>query len=135
MELIGDAASAVKAVWGDLIKAPEPTVYGGGGGGGGGFEMSPEELKTVIGLWQDELKKVSDDGDRIEDILFELMPPGQDEASSSYVDSGMESLQALKKQNESMKKYIVEYIAKLEIARTNTMATDVANTSALRPAT
>ncbi len=127
MDLIGDAASAVKAVWGDLFPPPEPTVYGGGGGGGGGFEMSPEELKTVIGLWQDELQKVSDDGDKIEDILFELMPPGQDDVSSSYVDTGLESLEALKKQNESMKEYIVGYIAKLELAKTKTMATDTAN--------
>ncbi|MEV6909436.1 hypothetical protein [Amycolatopsis sp. NPDC051071] len=128
MNLIGDAASAIKAVWGDLLTPPEPTVYGGGGGGSGGFEMSPSELQTVIGLWQDELQKVSDDGDKIEDILFELMPPGQDDVSSSYVDSGLESLQALKKQNESMKEYIVGYIAKLELAKTKTMATDAANT-------
>lgn len=134
MEIIGDAARAVKAIWGDLT-TPEPTVYGGGGGGGGRFEMSPEELQTVIGLWQDELQKVSNDGDKIEDILFELMPPGQDDASSSYVDSGMESLQALKKQNESMKTYIVDYIAKLELAKTKTMVTDAAHADVMRPTT
>ncbi|ANN17565.1 hypothetical protein SD37_19210 [Amycolatopsis orientalis] len=128
MDIIGDAASAIKAVWGDLTTPPEPTVYGGGGGGGGGFEMSPDELQSVIGLWKEELQKVSDDGDKIEDILFELMPPGQDEVSSSYVDAGMDSLQSLKKQNESMKEYIVGYIAKLELAKTKTMATDAANT-------
>lgn len=128
MELIGDAASAVKAVWGDLIKAPEPTVYGGGGGGGGGFEMSPEELKTVIGLWQDELKKVVEDGDKIDLIVGDLMPPGQDEVSSSYVNSGIDSLLSLQKQNDSMKAYIEGYIAKLEVARSKTMATDAANT-------
>ncbi|MFE5571646.1 hypothetical protein ACFQ68_42055 [Amycolatopsis japonica] len=128
MNIIGDAASAIKAVWGDLTTPKEPTVYGGGGGGGGGFEMSPEELKTVIGLWQDELKKVSEDGMKIEDILADLRPPGQDEASSSYVDSGVDSLLALQKQNDSMKEYITGYIAKLEIARTKTMVTDQANT-------
>ncbi|KFZ81237.1 hypothetical protein ED92_13200 [Amycolatopsis sp. MJM2582] len=128
MNIIGDAASAIKAVWGDLTTPKEPTVYGGGGGGGGGFEMSPEELKTVIGLWQDELKKVSEDGMKIEDILADLSPPGRDEASSSYVDSGVDSLLALQKQNDSMKEYITGYIAKLEIARTKTMVTDQANT-------
>ncbi|RSM58860.1 hypothetical protein [Amycolatopsis sp. WAC 01376] len=128
MNIIEDAASAIKAVWGDLTTPKEPTVYGGGGGGGGGFEMSPEELKTVIGLWQDELKKVSKDGMKIQDILADLMPPGQDEASSSYVDSGVDSLLALQKQNDSMKTYIEGYIEKLEIARSKTMATDQANT-------
>ncbi|MEU3626463.1 hypothetical protein BS329_17450 [Amycolatopsis coloradensis] len=128
MDIIGDAASAVKAVWGDIFTPPEPTVYGGGGGGGGGFEMSPEELKTVIGLWEDELQKVVDDGDKIDLIVSDLMPPGQDEASSSYVDSGIESLLGLQKQNESMRAYIEGYIAKLEVARSKTMVTDQANT-------
>ncbi|WET82840.1 hypothetical protein P3102_17335 [Amycolatopsis sp. QT-25] len=128
MNIIDDAASAIKAVWGDLTTPKEPTVYGGGGGGGGGFEMSPEELKTVIGLWQDELKKVVDDGDKIGFILDDLMPPGQDEASASYVNSGVDSLLSLQKQNDSMKAYIEGYIEKLEIARTKTMATDQANT-------
>lgn len=128
MNIIGDAASAIKAVWGDLTTPKEPTVYGGGGGGGGGFEMSPEELKTVIGLWQDELKKVVDDGRKIERIMDDLMPPGQDEASSSYVNSGLDSLLSLQTQNESMKAYIEGYIEKLELARTKTMATDQANT-------
>ncbi|RSN61172.1 hypothetical protein DMH01_18240 [Amycolatopsis sp. WAC 04182] len=127
MNIIGDAASAIKAVWGDLT-TKEPTVYGGGGGGGGGFEMSPEELKTVIGLWQDELDKVVKDGDKIERIMQDLMPPGQDEASSSYVNSGIDSLLSLQKQNDSMKAYIEGYIAKLEVARSKTMATDAANT-------
>ncbi len=128
MNIIGDAASAIKAVWGDLTTPKEPTVYGGGGGGGGGFEMSPEELKTVIGLWEDELKKVVDDGDKIRRIAEDLMPPGQDEASSSYVSSGVDSLMSLQNQNDSMKAYIEGYIAKLEVARSKTMATDQANT-------
>lgn len=128
MNIIDDAASAIKAVWGDLTTPKEPTVYGGGGGGGGGFEMSPEELKTVIGLWEDELKKVIDDGKKIESIMQDLMPPGQDEASSSYVNSGVDSLLSLQKQNDSMKAYIEGYIEKLEVARTKTMATDQANT-------
>ncbi|MBB5857963.1 hypothetical protein ACFQ05_20330 [Amycolatopsis umgeniensis] len=128
MNIIGDAASAIKAVWGDLTTPKEPTVYGGGGGGGGGFEMSPEELKTVIGLWEDELKKVVDDGDKIDLIVGDLMPPGQDEASASYVNSGVDSLLSLQKQNESMRAYIEGYIAKLEVARSKTMATDQANT-------
>ncbi|MGY6653198.1 hypothetical protein ACXIZN_13585 [Amycolatopsis sp. TRM77291] len=128
MNIIGDAASAIKAVWGDLTTPKEPTVYGGGGGGGGGFEMSPEELKTVIGLWEDELEKVVKDGDEIRRISEDLMPPGKDEASSSYVDSGITSLIALQNQNDSMKDYIEGYIQKLELARTKTMATDQANT-------
>lgn len=128
MNIIGDAASAIKAVWGDLTTPKEPTVYGGGGGGGGGFEMSPEELKTVIGLWEDELKKVVKDGEQIRRIAEDLMPPGQDEASSSYVSSGVESLMSLQNQNDSMKAYIEGYIAKLEVARSKTMATDQANT-------
>ncbi|MFD5090225.1 hypothetical protein ACFWMR_06465 [Amycolatopsis thailandensis] len=128
MNIIDSAASAIQAVWGDLTTPKEPTVYGGGGGGGGGFEMSPEELKTVIGLWEDELKKVVDDGDKIDMIVADLMPPGQDEASSSYVDSGIESVLGLQKQNESMRAYIEGYIAKLEVARSKTMATDQANT-------
>ncbi len=128
MSFIEDAASAVKAVWGDLTKPPEPTVYGGGGGGGGGFEMSPEELKAVIGLWEDELRKVVTDGDKIVRIMEDLMPPGQDEVSSSYVNSGLDSLISLQKQNDSMKAYIEGYIAKLEVARSKTMATDAANT-------
>ncbi|MFJ8913734.1 hypothetical protein [Amycolatopsis sp. NPDC102389] len=128
MNIIDDAASAIKAVWGDLTTPKEPTVYGGGGGGGGGFEMSPEELKTVIGLWQDELEKVVDDGDKIDMIVGDLMPPGQDEASTSYVNSGLDSLLSLQKQNESMRAYIEGYIQKLELARTKTMATDQANT-------
>ncbi|EME56050.1 hypothetical protein [Amycolatopsis decaplanina] len=128
MDIVNDAASAIKAVWGDLTTPKEPTVYGGGGGGGGGFEMSPEELKTVIGLWEDELKKVAKDGQKIELIMQDLMPPGQDEASSSYVNSGIDSLLSLQKQNDSMKAYIEGYIAKLEVARSKTMATDAANT-------
>lgn len=128
MDFIADAASAVKAVWGELTEKPEPTVYGGGGGGGGGFEMNEAELNTVIGLWEDELKKVVVDGKKIGRILSDLMPPGQDEASSRYVDSGVDSLLALQKQNDSMKIYIEGYIEKLQLARTKTMATDAANT-------
>ncbi|KZB88163.1 hypothetical protein [Amycolatopsis regifaucium] len=128
MNIIGDAASAIKAVWGDLTTPPEPTVYGGGGGGGGGFEMSPEELQAVIGLWEDELKKVIEDGEKIRRIAEDLMPPGRDEASASYVDSGISSLISLQNQNDSMKMYIEGYIEKLQIARDKTMATDAANT-------
>jgi hypothetical protein len=134
VEIIGDAARAVKAIWGDLT-TPEPTVYGGGGGGGGGFEMSPEELQTVIGLWQDELDKITEDGMTIERIVAGVSPPGEDDASSSYVVSGMESIQSLQQQNDSMKKYVVEYIKKLELAKTKTMVTDQANADVMRPAT
>lgn len=134
MEIIGDAARAVKAVWGDLT-TPEPTVYGGGGGDGGGFEMSPEELQTVIGLWKEELDKITMDGDKIERILQDLQPPGTDDASSSYVDTGLESLISLQKQNDSMKQYVVDYIQKLELAKTTIMVTDQAQADTLRPAT
>lgn len=134
MEIIGEAARAVKAVWGDLT-TPEPTVYGGGGGGGGGFEMSPSELQTVIGLWQDQLDKITEDGMTIERIIAGVLPPGEDEASSSYVAASMESIHSLQQQNDSMKKYVVEYIEKLELAKTKTMVTDQANADVMRPAT
>jgi hypothetical protein len=122
--IIGEAGQAVQAVWGGDILGEGGHVYGGGGGGGGKFQMDPEELASVIGLWEAELDKIVDDKDRIRYILDLVQAPGKDTVSSGYVSTTMESLSALQAQNDSMLKYVQEYVKKLKEAQTKTVATD-----------
>jgi hypothetical protein len=122
--IIGEAGQAVQAVWGGDILGESGRVYGGGGGGGGQFQMDPEELASVIGLWEDELDKIVDDGKRIDIIISSMEAPGKDAVSDGYVSTSMDSLAALQAQNDSMRKYVQEYIKKLKTAQTKTVATD-----------
>jgi hypothetical protein len=122
--IIGEAGQAVQAVWGGDILGERGRVYGGGGGGGGRFEMDPEELVSVIGLWEAELDKIVDDGHTIESILNAAKAPGEDPASGSYVSSTIDSIISLQAQNDSMRKYVQNYIKKLKEAQTKTVATD-----------
>ena len=124
--IIGEAGEAVKAVWGDALLANPGHVYGGGKPTSGRFEMDPQELQTVIGLWQDELGKIVDDGQKIDLVISSLQPPGGDSASGSFVSSGLDSLTALQKQNESMRKYVSDYIQKLTTAKNAILVTDAA---------
>ncbi len=122
--IIGEAGQAVQAVWGGDILGERGRVYGGGGGGGGQFKMDPEELASVIGLWEDELDKIVDDARRIDIIIGAMEAPGKDVVSSGYVSTSMDSLTALQAQNDSMRKYVQEYVKKLKEAQTKTVATD-----------
>lgn len=122
--IIGEAGQAVQAVWGGDILGGSGRVYGGGGGGGGRFEMDPAELASVIGLWEDELDKIVDDADKILSIMNSVEAPGQDPVSSGYASTTIDSLVALQTQNDSMRKYVQEYIKKLKEAQTKTVATD-----------
>lgn len=122
--IIGEAGQAVQAVWGGDILGQSGRVYGGGGGGGGQFKMDPEELASVIGLWEDELDKIVEDANKIEFITGLLQPPGKDAVSSGYVSTTMDSLAALQAQNDSMRKYVQEYVKKLKEAQQKTVATD-----------
>ncbi|MEU4247268.1 hypothetical protein AB0F15_07660 [Amycolatopsis sp. NPDC026612] len=122
--IIGEAGQAVQAVWGGGILGESGRVYGGGGGGGGRFEMDPDELASVIGLWEDELDKIVKDADKILSIMTSVEAPGQDSVSSGYASTTIDSLVALQTQNDSMRKYVQEYIKKLKEAQTKTVATD-----------
>jgi hypothetical protein len=131
--IIGEAGRAAQAVWGDAPTEPG-RVYGGGAGGSGRFELSPDELASVIGLWQDELDKITEDGRKIELVIRSLRAPGGDTASGGYVSTGMDSLSALQSQNDSMKTYVQDYIKKLNLAKSGTVATDEAVADALKRA-
>jgi hypothetical protein len=122
--IIGEAGQAVQAVWGGDILGDSGRVYGGGGGGGGQFQMDPEELASVIGLWEAELDKIVEDGDRIQNIIVMLEAPGQDSVSGGYVSTSMDSLASLQMQNDSMRKYVQEYVKKLKEAQSKTVVTD-----------
>jgi plasmid maintenance system antidote protein VapI len=122
--IIGEAGQAVQAVWGGDILGDSGRVYGGGGGGGGQFQMDPEELASVIGLWEAELHKIVEDGDNIQIIMSAIKAPGEDTVSSGYASTTMDSLMALQTQNDSMRKYVQEYVKKLREAQTKTVATD-----------
>ncbi len=122
--IIGEAGQAAQAVWGGDILGEGGRVYGGGGGGGGQFKMEPEELASVIGLWEDELDKIVDDGRTIDTLVNASVAPGQDPASGSYETTTFESVTSLQMQNDSMRKYVQGYIKKLKEAQTKTVATD-----------
>lgn len=122
--IIGEAGQAARAIWGDLAES-RGRVYGGGGGGGGSFKMDPQELATVISHWEDLLDRLTEDGMKIEKVADSLrQPPGQDTASGGYVNSGLDSILALKTQNDSMIDYVKNYIKKLNTAKSGTVATD-----------
>lgn len=123
--IIGEAGRAAQTVFGDVL--PGGPVYGGSSGGGGRFEMDAAELESVIGLWQDQLEKITADARVIEEILAGLTAPGPDPASSGYVTMGTDSLVALQSQNLSMKQYVQDYIKKLQAAKDKTVAADQAN--------
>ncbi|MFE0020765.1 hypothetical protein [Amycolatopsis sp. NPDC059021] len=124
--IIGEAGRAAQAVWG-IEPGQNGKVYGGGGSGKGGrFEMDPAELKAVIGLWEDQLKKITEDGQKIKTIIRSMRPPAEDTASGSYVSTGNDSLSALQAQNDSMKKYVQLYLEKLREAQGKTVKTDQA---------
>ena len=120
--IIGEAGQAVQAVWGGDILGERGRVYGGGGGGQ--FRMDPEELASVIGQWEAELDKIVDDKNKINLIMRSIQAPGKDSVSDGYVSTTMDSLLALQTQNDSMLKYVQEYIKKLKEAQTKTVATD-----------
>jgi hypothetical protein len=122
--IIGEAGQAVQAVWGGDILGQGGRVYGGGGGGGGQFKMDPEELASVIGLWEDELDKITQDAKKIQTIVEAVVPPGQDAVSSGFTMDTVNSLLSLQSQNDSMLKYVQEYVKKLKEAQTKTVATD-----------
>ena len=122
--IIGEAGQAVQAVWGGDILGERGRVYGGGGGGGGQFRMDPEELASVIGQWEAELDKIVDDKKKIDTIIGLIESPGKDAVSDGYVSTTMDSLTALQDQNDSMLKYVQNYIKKLKEAQTKTVATD-----------
>ncbi|HET6704225.1 hypothetical protein [Amycolatopsis sp.] len=111
--IIGEAGAAARALWGDVFDTPG-RVYGGGGKGGQ-FKMDPEELSAVIGQWEDLLDKIVDDGDKIRSLRFaDRVAPGQDPASDSYASTTGDSISALQRQNDSMRKYAQAYIKKLK---------------------
>jgi hypothetical protein len=122
--IIGEAGQAVQAVWGGDILGEGGHVYGGGGGGGGKFQMDPEELASVIGLWEAELDKIVDDGETIRNIMHSVEAPGQDTVSGGYTTSTIDSLVALQTQNDSMLKYVQQYVKKLKEAQSKTVVTD-----------
>ncbi|MFC4080655.1 hypothetical protein [Amycolatopsis samaneae] len=133
--IIGEAGLAAQAVWG-IGAAQDGKVYGGGGSGKGGkFEMDPAELKAVIGLWEDQLAKITEDGMKIRNIAHGFRPPGQDSASGSYAVTGSDSIAALQAQNDSMKKYVQAYLEKLREAQAKTVKTDQALAGPLTQAT
>ncbi|MFD9893366.1 hypothetical protein ACFWY9_28820 [Amycolatopsis sp. NPDC059027] len=133
--IIGEAGRAAQAVWG-IEPGQNGKVYGGGGSGGGGkFEMDPAELKAVIGLWEDQLKKITEDGQKIRGIADALRPPGHDDASGSYVSTGGDSIAALQAQNDSMKAYVQGYLERLREAQSKTVKTDHALAGPLTQAT
>ncbi|UOX91446.1 hypothetical protein MUY14_12755 [Amycolatopsis sp. FBCC-B4732] len=122
--IIGEAGQAAQALWGDVFDTPG-RVYGGGGGGGGQFQLDPEELKSLIGQWEDVLDKIVEDGSRIREIVLAgELAPGQDPASGSYATTTGDSVLALQRQNDSMRKYAQEYIKKLKEAQSKTVVTD-----------
>jgi hypothetical protein len=122
--MIGEAGRAAQAVFGDVL--PGGPVYGGSSGGSGRFEMDAAELASVIGLWQDQLEKITADGVTIKAISDAMKPPGQDPASGGYTTTGLDSLAALQQQNDSMKVYVQGYIKKLQAAKDKTVAADQA---------
>lgn len=121
--IIGEAGQAVQALWGDVLNTPG-RVYGGGGKGGQ-FKMDPEELNTVIGQWEDVLDQIVEDGNKIQSLVYTpKLAPGEDTVSGSYASTTSDSIAALQRQNDSMRKYAQEYIKKLKAAQTKTVATD-----------
>lgn len=128
----GAASAAVSKVWGSSLTkdAPAPAP----GGGGGSFEMDAEELEAVIGLWEAEADKLVEDAKIIEDISWGFTPPAPDDASVGYVDAGVNSIEALRTQNDSMLKYAQEYVNKLKAAKEATVAADEAKAQALKTA-
>nr|WP_166640506.1 hypothetical protein [Amycolatopsis sp. SID8362] len=122
--IIGEAGQAARALWGDVFDTPG-RVYGGGGGGGGQFKMDPEELKALIGQWEDVLDKIVDDGRKIREIAYASgIAPGKDPSSGSYASTTSDSVLALLRQNDSMRKYAQEYVKKLKEAQSKTVVTD-----------
>ncbi|MEU0535139.1 hypothetical protein [Amycolatopsis tolypomycina] len=122
--IIGEAGAAARALWGDVFDTPG-RVYGGGGKGGQ-FKMDPEELAAVIGQWEDLLDKIFDDGDKIRNLMSasSQAAPGKDSASDGYSSTSFDSISALYRQNQSMRKYAQEYIKKLKEAQSKTVVTD-----------
>ena len=120
--IIGEAGQAAQALWGDVFDTPG-RVYGGGKGGQ--FKMDPQELSAVIGQWEAVLDKIVEDGEKIKGLRFsDRLAPGQDPVSGSYATTTGDSISALWRQNESMRKYAQDYIKKLKEAQTKTVVTD-----------
>ncbi|MFF1614222.1 hypothetical protein ACFVYA_41200 [Amycolatopsis sp. NPDC058278] len=120
--IIGEAGAAARALWGDVFDTPG-RVYGGGKGGQ--FKMDPEELSAVIGQWEDLVDKIVEDGEKIRQIVqIGKLAPGEDPSSGGYASTSSDSVLALLKQNDSMRKYAQEYLKKLREAQSKTVVTD-----------
>ncbi|MFF0145913.1 hypothetical protein [Amycolatopsis sulphurea] len=100
---------------------------GGADPASSGFAMDAAELTAVIRLWEDQLAQVVADGREIEEILAVFRAPGTDPASVEYAAAGADSLRALREQNESMRRYVQDYLGRLRTARDRTVEADRAN--------
>ncbi|WP_033287572.1 hypothetical protein [Amycolatopsis jejuensis] len=99
-------------------------VIGEAGRGQGGFAMDAAELTAVIRLWEDQLATITADGRAIDEILAVFAAPGTDPASAEYAADGVDSLRALRDQNESLHRYASGYLGKLRTARDRTAEAD-----------
>ncbi|MBB4683674.1 hypothetical protein [Amycolatopsis jiangsuensis] len=102
-------------------------VNGAAEHGGSGFAMDAAELTAVIRLWEDELGKVTADGHAIDEILTVFRAPAADPASTEYAAAGADSLRTLREQNDSMRRYVEDYLGRLRTARDRVVEVDRAN--------
>ena len=110
-------AAVMSGVVDTLATVPPPApIMVGTNGTPGGYKFEPDQVQAVIAKWQELLDGVIEDL-RYANQVANVTPPGQEFASSDFVDQGAgPSGQTLLNQHERMKTYIENYIRALQQA-------------------
>jgi hypothetical protein len=105
---------------------PDPQT-GGGGAGGTFMFASVDELDGVIQQWQSLIDEIVDDQGRMADADGDLAEPAADQISSGNTLMSHKVVADMRKHNETLIRYAVEYVQKLQDARTQMVTMEEGN--------
>ncbi|WP_197318554.1 hypothetical protein [Saccharomonospora sp. NB11] len=140
--LANEAANGVSATAavGAVLGGPAGAVMAGASaaarvaaaaGAGGSWSFDPDEIDAVIAEWKalaEDLARDSEATAQAENLSY---PPSNDQPSNSFIGSVSVGLSALARSNQSMQKYVQDFIEKLEKAKTSLGSADDAYANSL----
>ncbi|MBC6446791.1 hypothetical protein [Actinokineospora xionganensis] len=114
------------------VNTPAHITAGGGGEGGKFYIASVAELDSLIAQWTVIRDKIDTSGEKLQDAVFRVAPPADDEMSRKEAMATEESLTMAIEHNRAMRDYAEGYINKLIDARHRYENTEGHNTSAVK---
>ncbi|MEY7972725.1 hypothetical protein AB8O38_12070 [Saccharomonospora xinjiangensis] len=118
--VLGGAAGA--AVAGASVAA---RMADAAGGGGGSWSFDKDDIDAVIKDWKALAKELEEDRLHLSSISSAVtQPPSEDEPSLGFMKSVLEGVSRMGESHESMYKYILDFIDKLELAKRSIVSGD-----------